>query len=71
MIKKNYFTIVSFCAFTFLVIVLSMGIPYGIDSLNMIRVFNNDEARGLEILKHCLEHNNLDPNFYYYYGMVY
>ena len=70
-IAQNYFGIISFAAISILIIASAIGLPIGIDSINMIRVFNNDEARGAELLQHCLVHNNLDPNFYYYYGMFY
>lgn len=68
---ENYFQIVCFISLSVLFIVIAIGLPVGIESLNMIRVFNNDEARGVELLNRCLLKNNLDPNFYYYYGMLY
>ncbi|TSA50749.1 MAG: hypothetical protein D4R43_01780 [Sphingobacteriales bacterium] len=68
---ENYFQIACLFALSVLFIVIAIGLPVGIDSINMIRVFNNDEARGVELLNRCLLKNNLDPNFYYYYGMLY
>ncbi len=68
-ILKNYFEFICLSAISILFIVMAIGLPVGIESLNMIRVFNNDEARGVELLHRCLTYNNLDPNFYYYYGM--
>ncbi len=68
---KNYFEIICLTSVGFFFFIIAIDLPCGIDSLNFIRVFNNDEARGVTRLKQCIENNNLDPNAFYYYGMFY
>lgn len=46
-------------------------LSYGIESLNLIRVFSGDEASAVNRVLRNLEHNDLNPRGFYNYGYVY
>ena len=62
---------ITYIFLSFLLLENLIGISYGIENINILRVFSADEAENLLRVMQNLENNNLNPNKFFNYGYVY
>ncbi|MCP4157268.1 MAG: glycosyltransferase family 39 protein [bacterium] len=74
-VKKNTVEFVFKIIGSLLIALLLFGnlviLSYGTDSLNLIRIFSNDEATGVRMVRGNLDNNDLNPGKFFNYGYLY